>query len=72
MIKGVTIRVEFHNGDRPEQSCRGAVALADKLGCCVMGEWNGTMVMAFPGNDPDRLARKLIEARQCDVPVACL
>lgn len=54
----LSIRAEALAGDSTDETARGMLALAERLGVIVVVPFNGVNLHAYPGGDP----RKLVSA----------
>lgn len=52
------INVKFFGGTDISIGSRELIALANKLGCTVMADFNGVSLMGSPGDDPLSLENK--------------
>jgi len=52
------VNVEFFLGTSISTGSKELIALANKLGCTVMADFNGVALMGCPGDDPLSLENK--------------
>ncbi len=51
----LTLTVEVLPGESIDRACAELVELANRVGCCVEMQFNGVIVIAKPGADPERM-----------------
>lgn len=53
----IWLKVEFAPGSDIARACRDAIALAERTGVSVHASFNGVLLMAAQGDDPEALER---------------
>lgn len=55
--------VELHNGISPEEAALDMVRLANVLHCAIKADFNGTPMLAWPGDEAPEIVRLFEKTR---------